>query len=94
MTTLGLGGAAGWGEAVRVLAATGNLIEDNTSQTWAAGAGLDVYFTDFLAEMCSFRLGGSGYNTCKCVGRNSDGRGRGGTDSPCSLTCFQTERST
>lgn len=56
VTTLGLGGAAGWGEAVRVLAATGNLIEDNTSQTWAAGAGLDVYFTDSWPKRAVFAL--------------------------------------
>jgi hypothetical protein len=56
VTTLGLGGATGWGEAVRLLVATGKLSEDNTSQTWVPGPGLDVYFTDSWPKRAGFAL--------------------------------------
>ena len=56
VTTLSLGGATGWGEAVRLLAATGKLSEDTTSQTWAPGVGLDVYFTDSWPKRAVFAL--------------------------------------
>lgn len=56
VATLGLGGATGWGEAVRLLAATGRLIEDPTAQTWAPGTGLDAYFTDSWPQRASFAL--------------------------------------
>jgi hypothetical protein len=56
VTTLGLGGATGWGEAVRLLAATGCLVEDAAAQTWKAGTGLDAYFTDSWPQRAGFAL--------------------------------------
>lgn len=56
VTTFGLGGATGWGEAVRVLTATGCLIEDSSAQTWAPGQGLDAYFTDSWPRRAVFAL--------------------------------------
>jgi hypothetical protein len=56
IATLGLGGATGWGEAVRLLAATGKLVEDTVAQTWTPGAGLDVYFTDSWPQRAVFAL--------------------------------------
>ncbi|HET6378718.1 MAG TPA: N-6 DNA methylase [Methylocella sp.] len=56
VATLGLGGATGWGEAVRLLAATGCLVEDAAAQTWAPGAGLDAYFTDSWPQRAGFAL--------------------------------------
>jgi hypothetical protein len=56
VATLGLGGATGWGDAVRLLAATGCLIEDAAAQTWAPGTGLDAYFTDSWPRRAGFAL--------------------------------------
>jgi hypothetical protein len=56
VTTLGLGGATGWGEAVRLLGATGALVEDAGSGTWAPGTGLDAYFTDSWPRRATFAL--------------------------------------
>jgi hypothetical protein len=56
VATLGLGGAVGWGEAVRQLIADGALIEDSTSQSWSPGTGLDAYFTDSWPQRASFAL--------------------------------------
>lgn len=55
-TTLGLGGSTGWGEAVRLLTATGSLVEDSVAQTWEPGQGLDVYFTDSWPQRAIFAL--------------------------------------
>jgi hypothetical protein len=54
--TAGLGPATGWGEAVRLLAATGCLVEDAAARTWAPGMGLDVYFTDSWPRRAGFAL--------------------------------------
>jgi hypothetical protein len=54
--TAGLGPATGWGEAVRLLAATGCLVEDAAAQTWKAGTGLDAYFTDSWPQRAGFAL--------------------------------------
>jgi len=54
--TLGLGGAAGWGQARRLLVATGGLIEDSTAATWARGTGLDTYETDGWPKRAEFAL--------------------------------------
>jgi hypothetical protein len=56
VATLGLGGATGWGEAVRLLATTGCLVEDASAQTWAPGTGLDAYFTDSWPRRAAFAL--------------------------------------
>lgn len=56
VATLGLGGATGWGDAVRLLAATGCLVEDAAAQTWAPGTGLDAYFTDSWPQRAGFAL--------------------------------------
>jgi hypothetical protein len=56
VATLGLGGATGWGEAVRLLAATGCLDENVAAQTWAPGTGLDAYFTDSWPQRAGFAL--------------------------------------
>jgi hypothetical protein len=56
ITTLGLGGATGWGDAIRLLAATGCLIEDVAAQTWAPGTGLDAYYTDSWPQRAGFAL--------------------------------------
>jgi hypothetical protein len=56
VATLGLGVATGWGEAVRLLAVTGSLVEDTAAQTWAPGKGLDVYFTDSWPRRAVFAL--------------------------------------
>jgi hypothetical protein len=56
VATLGLGGATGWGDAVRLLAATGCLVEDAAAQTWAPGTGLDAYFTDSWPRRAGFAL--------------------------------------
>lgn len=56
VATLGLGGAIGWGEAVRLLAATDCLVENDAAQTWAPGPGLDVYFTDSWPQRAVFAL--------------------------------------
>ncbi len=56
VTTLGLGGTTGWGQAVRLLAATGCLVEDRGAQTWAPGTGLDLYFTDSWPRRAGFAL--------------------------------------
>lgn len=54
--TAGLGSTTGWGEAVRLLAATGCLVEDAAAQTWKAGTGLDAYFTDSWPQRAGFAL--------------------------------------
>lgn len=56
VTTLGLGGATGWGDAIRLLAATGCLVENSATQTWAPGTGLDAYFTDSWPQRAGFAL--------------------------------------
>jgi len=56
VTTFGLGGATGWGEAVRLLASTGCLVEDAAAQTWAPGTGLDAYFTESWPRRAGFAL--------------------------------------
>jgi hypothetical protein len=56
VVTFGLGGAIGWGQAVRVLAATGGLKEDTSSETWAPGQGLDFYVTDTWPRRAIFSL--------------------------------------
>lgn len=56
VVTLGMGGATGWGAAIRQLVATGALIIDSASQTWGPGAGLDDYFTDSWPRRATFAL--------------------------------------
>ncbi|TJW51959.1 MAG: restriction endonuclease [Mesorhizobium sp.] len=56
ITALGPGGATGWGDAVRLLTATGSLVEDGAAQTWAPGNGLDAYFTDSWPQRALFSL--------------------------------------
>ncbi|MER9800914.1 N-6 DNA methylase [Mesorhizobium sp. M0142] len=56
ITALGLGGATGWGDAVRLLTAMGSLVEDSVAQTWASGKGLDAYFTDSWPQRALFSL--------------------------------------
>ncbi|HEX4078023.1 MAG TPA: hypothetical protein VHX61_03995 [Rhizomicrobium sp.] len=56
VTTLGLGGATGWGEAVRLLVTTGALIEDGAAQTWSPGQCLDIYVTDSWPKRAVFAL--------------------------------------
>lgn len=53
---LGLGGATGWGDAVRLLTATGSLVEDRAAQTWVPGKGLDAYFTESWPQRALFSL--------------------------------------
>ncbi|MER8691911.1 N-6 DNA methylase [Mesorhizobium opportunistum] len=53
---LGLGGATGWGDAVRLLTATGSLVEDGAAQTWTPGNGLDAYFADSWPQRALFSL--------------------------------------
>jgi len=56
LTTLGLGGATGWGDAVRLLVGTGALIEDAVFKTWSPGVGLDAYFTESWPKRAGFAL--------------------------------------
>jgi hypothetical protein len=54
VTTLGLGGATGWGEAVRQLLADGSLVFDAGADTWSPGLGLELRFTTGWPERAAF----------------------------------------
>ena len=41
---------------MRLLTATGSLVEDGPAQTWAPGKGLDLYFTDSWPQRALFSL--------------------------------------
>jgi hypothetical protein len=56
IATLGLGGATGWGEALRQLSAGGALVIDAGADTWSPGGGLEAYFTEGWPQRAAFAL--------------------------------------
>ena len=51
---MGLGGATGWGEAVRQLLASGSLVFNAAADTWSPGSGLETWFTAGWPQRAAF----------------------------------------